>query len=194
MKKQNKPDLPVLSFSSQLEWNQWLTQNHTLDSGIWLRFFKKGSNIKSVVYDEALDEALCFGWIDGQLKKYDEQSYLQRFTPRRPKSIWSKRNIGNVTRLENEGRLKPSGIKEIEAAKADGRWEAAYVSPSEMTIPDDFLKELVKNKEAFLFYESLNKTNKYAIAWQLQTAKRPETREKRMKQILEMMAKKEKLH
>lgn len=193
MQKQDNSNLPVLSFENQSEWEKWLAQNHGLTTGIWLRIFKKASKVKTIVYAEALEEALCYGWIDGQLKPYDEQSYLQRFTPRRPRSIWSKRNIENITRLEENGKLKPSGLKEIEAAKADGRWAAAYDSPSEMKIPDDFMTELSKNKEALTFFESLNKTNKYAIGWRLQTAKKPETREKRMKQILEMMAKKEKL-
>lgn len=193
MQKQDNNNLPVLSFETQSEWEKWLAQNHGLTTGIWLRIFKKASKVKTIVYAEALEEALCYGWIDGQLKPYDEQSYLQRFTPRRPRSIWSKRNIENITRLEENGKLKPSGLKEIEAAKADGRWAAAYDSPSEMKIPDDFMTELSKNKEALTFFESLNKINKYAIGWRLQTAKKPETREKRMKQILEMMAKKEKL-
>lgn len=193
MQKQDNNNLPVLSFETQSEWEKWLAQNHGLTTGIWLRIFKKASKVKTIVYAEALEEALCYGWIDGQLKPYDEQSYLQRFTPRRPRSIWSKRNIENITRLEENGKLKPSGLKEIEAAKADGRWAAAYDSPSEMKIPDDFMTELSKNKEALTFFESLTKTNKYAIGWRLQTAKKPETREKRMKQILEMMAKKEKL-
>lgn len=194
MQKQDINDLPILSFESFSEWEKWLSKNYEQTTGFWMRIYKKGSNVKSINYAEALDEALCYGWIDGQKKSYDEQSFLQRFTPRRSRSIWSKRNIENVGRLEKEGRLKPSGLKEIEAAKADGRWTAAYDSPSRMQVPDYFINELLKNKEAFAFYESLNKTNKYAITWRLQTAKKPETREKRMKQILEMLEKKEKFH
>ena len=192
--KKDSNDLPVISFETPAEWAEWLNENHGSCKGIWLRFFKKASGIKTILYAEALDEALCYGWIDGQIKTLDEQSYLQRFTPRRPRSNWSKRNTENVVRLEETGRMKPSGVKEVEAAKKDGRWEKAYHPPTEMEIPDDFLKELAKNKEALAFFESLNKTNKYAIAWRLQTAKKPETRERRMKKILEMMGKRDKLY
>lgn len=193
-KKQDQAEVQIKSFKTSDEWEKWLDENHTSANGIWLRFFKKASGIKAINYTEALDEALCYGWIDGQAKSYDEQSYLQRFTPRRSKSIWSKRNIEHIARLEKAGKMKPSGWKEVEAAKADGRWDNAYDPPSEMKIPDDFMEELSKNKQALAFFESLNKTNKYAVAWRLQTAKKPETREKRMKIILEMMAKGEKFH
>lgn len=190
----DKPDLPVIPFSSPSEWEQWLKQNYSVSKGIWLQMYKKGSGIASVYYAEALDVALCYGWIDGQLKSVDEFSYMQRFTPRRPKSIWSKRNIEHITRLTKEGRMKPAGLKEAEAAKNDGRWELAYDPQTSMSMPDDFLSELSKEKKALIFYESLNKANKYAIAWRIQTAKRPETREKRMKEILEMLARGEKFH
>jgi len=190
----DKPDLPVIPFSSPSEWEQWLKQNYSVSKGIWLQMYKKGSGIASVYYAEALDVALCYGWIDGQLKSVDELSYMQRFTPRRPKSIWSKRNIEHITRLTKEGRMKPAGLKEAEAAKNDGRWELAYDPQGSMTVPDDFLSELSKEKKALIFYESLNKANKYAIAWRIQTAKRPETKEKRMKEILEMLARGEKFH
>ncbi len=192
--KSNKPDLPVIPFASQALWEQWLEQNHSISKGIWLQMFKKGSGIASVVYAEALDVALCYGWIDGQLKSIDGLSYMQRFTPRRKRSIWSKRNIEHIARLYNEGRMKLAGIKEAEAAKADGRWEVAYDGRGTMNLPDDFLGRLIKQKDAFDFYESLNKANKYAIAWRIQTAKRSETREKRMKEILEMLIRKEKFH
>jgi uncharacterized protein YdeI (YjbR/CyaY-like superfamily) len=190
----DNPDLPVIPFSSPLEWEQWLKQNHSVSKGIWLQMYKKGSGIASVYYAEALDVALCYGWIDGQLKSVDELAYMQRFTPRRPKSIWSKRNIEHITRLTKEERMKPAGLKEAEAAKNDGRWELAYDPQTSMSVPDDFLSELSKDKKALIFYESLNKANKYAIAWRIQTAKRPETREKRMKEILEMLASGEKFH
>lgn len=158
------------------------------------RFLKKNSGVATVTYDEALDIALCYGWIDGQKEKYDENSWLQKFTPRRSKSIWSKRNREHIARLISAGRMKPSGLKEVEAAKADGRWDNAYESPKNMQIPSYFLKELKKNEKAYEFFKSLNKTNTYAIAWRLQTTKKPETREKRMKQLLEMMATGKKLH
>jgi len=189
-----KPDLPVIPFVSQALWEQWLDQNHAVSKGIWLQMFKKNSGIASVNYAQALDVALCYGWIDGQLKSIDGLSYMQRFTPRRPKSIWSKRNIEHIARLITEGRMKPAGLKEAKAAKSDGRWEVAYDGQGSMKLPSDFLEELTKHSEAFIFYESLNKANKYAIAWRVQTAKRPETREKRMKEILEMLARKEKFH
>ena len=192
--KSSKPDLPVIPFTSAAEWEQWLEENHTVSKGIWMQMFKKGSGIASVYYAEALDVALCYGWIDGQLKSIDELSYMQRFTPRRPKSLWSKRNIAHVGRLVAEGRMKSAGLKEAEAAKADGRWDAAYDPQVTMFLPDDFQKELSKHKKALAFYESLNKTNKYAVAWRIQTAKRPETREKRMKEILEILEKEEKFH
>ncbi len=192
--KPNKPDLLLIPFSSPSEWEQWLEQNHAVSKGIWLQMFKKGSGIASVIYTEALDVALCYGWIDGQIKSIDELSYMQRFTPRRPKSLWSKRNIEHVARLVKEGRMKPAGIKEAEAAKADGRWEIAYDPQSSMTMPQDFIIELSKDSKASAFYESLNKANKYAVAWRIQTAKRPETREKRIKEIVEMLAREEKFH
>ena len=190
----DKLDLEIISFASAAEWEQWLEQNHSAAKGIWLQFNKKGSGVSSVYYDEALEVALCYGWIDGQLKKYDELSYIQRFTPRRPRSLWSKRNIEHISRLIKEGRMKPAGLKEAETAKADGRWQVAYDSQGAMTLPDDFRKELTKDKKAFAFYESLNKANQYAIAWRLQTAKRPETLEKRKQEILQMLAREEKFH
>jgi uncharacterized protein YdeI (YjbR/CyaY-like superfamily) len=193
-KKSNKRNQPVLTFSSMQQWNEWLEQNHNNSDGVWLQVYKKHTGIATVTHAQALEEALCFGWIDGQAKKYDELSYLQKFTPRRPKSIWSKRNVELVARLEKEGRMKPAGREQIEAAKADGRWDRAYDSPGNMTMPEDFLKELAKNKKAHAFFKTLNKTNTYAIGWRLQTAKKPETRERRMKQILEMLAREEKFH
>ena len=187
-------NIPVLSFSTQKEWHNWLDKNYTNEKGIWLRFYKKDSDIKSINYAEALDEALCYGWIDGQAKKYDEKSWLQKFTPRRERSIWSKRNIEHIERLNKTGRMKPSGINEVEKAKADGRWNEAYDPPSKMNPPDEFLKKLSKNKKAEKFYNSLNKTNKYAINWRLQTAKKPETRERRMMTILKMLENGETFH
>jgi len=187
-------ELPVMQFVTAADLNEWLEKNHKDSSGIWLRIFKKNSGVLSVNYDQALDEALCFGWIDGQVKTYDDQSYIQRFTPRRSGSIWSKRNIEHISRLKNEGRMRPAGMKEAEAAKADGRWDNSYDSPSNMTIPEDFMNELSKDQATAEFFNKLNKTNKYAIAWRLQTAKKPETRAKRMKAIIEMLSKGKKFH
>ncbi|MBS1514793.1 MAG: YdeI/OmpD-associated family protein [Bacteroidetes bacterium] len=184
----DKETIPqVISFASPKKFNDWLSKNHGLQTGIWLKIYKKGSEVKSVTYAEALDEALCFGWIDGQKKSLDEKSWIQKFTPRRSKSLWSARNKEHVARLTKEGRMKPAGVKEVEAAKKDGRWERAYDSGANMQIPADFLKELKKDKKAFEFFETLNKANTYAIGWRLQTAKKPETRERRMKVIIEMM-------
>ncbi len=193
-KPPSKNDLPVMSFSVSEEWSKWLEKNYHSLTGIWLKYYKKGSGITSINYQEALDEALCYGWIDGQAKPFDDKSWLQRFTPRRARSIWSKRNIENVTRLEAAGRMKPSGLMAVESARADGRWDKAYDSPGNMAVPDDFLNELSKDKKATAFFESLNKTNKYAIVWRLQTAKKVETREKRIKTILEMLRRGEKFH
>jgi len=190
----SKVDLPVIQFATQKEFESWLEQNHADMNGIWVRFFKKNSGLKTIVYDEALDVALCYGWIDGQVKKYDENSYLQKFTPRRHKSMWSKRNKEHVARLEQEGRMKCSGIREVEAAKEDGRWEIAYDSPGKMEIPADFIREISKKPKAQAFFETLNKTNLYTIGWRLQTAKNPQTRLKRMTAIIEMLEKEEKFH
>jgi len=190
----SKTDLQIISFVSQDHFESWMEENNSLTEGIWVRFYKKNSFTKSINYDEALDVALCYGWIDGQVKKFDELSYIQKFTPRRSKSMWSKRNREHVSRLEKENRMKLSGIKEVEKAKNDGRWEKAYDSPGKMIVPDDFVVELSKNKRAFEFFERLNKANKYSIGWRLQTAKNPEIREKRFNEILIMMDKGEKFH
>lgn len=189
-----KDNRPILTFTSQAEWRAWLEENHDKSDGIWLRFYKKGTGKQTLNHPLALEEALCYGWIDAVSNKYDEESYLQRFTPRRPKSLWSKINREHIARLTKLGKMMPSGIAEVERAKADGRWDAAYDSPANTTIPEDFLKRLAKDKKAEQFFKTLNKTNLYAIAWRLQTAKKPETREKRMKIILEMLSKGEKFH
>jgi uncharacterized protein YdeI (YjbR/CyaY-like superfamily) len=189
-----KTDLQIQFFETSDAWIKWLEKNHSDSRGVWLRFYKKNSGVSSISYDLALDEALCFGWIDGQVKSFDEQLYLQRFTPRRVRSVWSKRNIENVMRLEKEGRMRPSGTREADAAKADGRWNIAYDSPSGMTIPDDLMEALSKDSKSAEFFNNLSRANKYAITWRLQTAKKPETREKRMKAILEMLSKGIKFH
>jgi uncharacterized protein YdeI (YjbR/CyaY-like superfamily) len=181
-------------FRSSADFRQWLAQNHAGSSGIWLRFFKKSSKEKSLSYAEALDQALCYGWIDGQKKPLDAQSWLQRFTPRRPKSGWSKINTEHVARLTKAGAMTAAGLAAVAAAKADGRWEAAYASQRNAGPPDDFLKELGKNKKAKAFFDTLNKANVYSIVYRLQSAKKPETRAKRMNTILAMMAQGKKFH
>jgi len=192
--KEVKTELPIQAFASTKEFTSWLAKHHKQSPGIWIQLFKIKSAVPTITYAEALDVALCYGWIDGQKKPFDAKSWLQKFTPRRPKSIWSKRNREHVDRLTKLGLMKAAGIKEVEAAKADGRWEQAYDSPGNMTVPPEFLKELAKNKRADAFFKTLNKTNVYSIVWRLQTAKKPETRDKRMKEILEMLKKGEKFH
>jgi uncharacterized protein YdeI (YjbR/CyaY-like superfamily) len=171
-----------------------MAQEHTRASGLLLRIYKKDSAVASVTYSEALDQALCFGWIDGQKLPFDAHSWVQKFTPRRAKSAWSKRNVARVERLIQEGRMTPAGLKEVETAKADGRWAAAYDSPANATVPPEFVQELARNAKAEQFYATLNKANLYSIAYRLQTAKRPETRIKRIKQIVDMLARGEKFH
>jgi uncharacterized protein YdeI (YjbR/CyaY-like superfamily) len=184
----------ILHFRSSAEFRKWLAKNHRRPDGIWLRICKKDSQESSVTYAEALDEALCYGWIDGQKQRHDDSSWLQKFTPRRRQSGWSKINTQHAERLIQAKRMKPAGHAEIDAAKKDGRWTAAYDSPSKSKIPEDFLATLRKDRKAYAFFESLNKANLYAIAYRLQTAKKPETRQKRMETILEMMAKGKAFH
>ncbi len=159
-----------------------------------MRIFKKDSGESTITYNEALDEALCFGWIDGQKQRHDEVSWRQRFTPRRPTSGWSKLNTQHAERLIQARRMKAAGRAQVDAAKKDGRWAAAYDSPSKATVPQDFLAALRKNKKAHAFFESLNKANRYAIAYRLQTAKKPETKQRRMEMILAMLARGEAFH
>jgi uncharacterized protein YdeI (YjbR/CyaY-like superfamily) len=184
----------VVACRTKKEWARWLAANHAASKGVWLRFFKKASETASVNHTEALAIALCYGWIDGQLKKHDEESWLRKFTPRRPKSMWSKRNREIVEQLAHAGKMKPAGLKEIAAAKEDGRWNRAYDSPSKMSVPADLMKEITKNKDARLFFKTLSKANIYAITWRLQTAKRPDIRDKRMKTIITMLARGKAFH
>ena len=184
----------IKSFKSKNTWRNWLDKNQALPEGIWLQVFKVDSGIESVTIVQALEEALCFGWIDGQRKSYDEQSYLQKYTPRRAQSLWSKRNSGIVEKLIEDGKMTPRGVAEIEKAKADGRWARAYDSHTTMQDAEDLLQELAKDKKAEIFYQSLNKTNKFAINFRLQTAKKPETRAKRIQEIVAMLKEGKKLH
>jgi uncharacterized protein YdeI (YjbR/CyaY-like superfamily) len=186
--------MEILHFKTSEEFRLWLEENHLRPDGIWMRICKKGSKEKSVTYAEALDQALCFGWIDGQKKSFDEGCWLQKLTPRRSKSGWSKINTQHVERLFKAGVMRPAGLAAVEAAKADGRWEAAYASPRNANPPEDFLMELRKNEKAEAFFRTLNKANLYAIVYLLETAKRTETRERRMKLILTMMDEGKKFH
>jgi uncharacterized protein YdeI (YjbR/CyaY-like superfamily) len=187
-------DLPILLFESEQAWEQWLEGNHTGDQGIWLKIAKKESGKTSVSYDEALSVALCFGWIDGQKKKFDEAYWLQRFTPRRAKSPWSQRNVDIVTKLIEKGKMRASGLGEIERAKQDGRWDAAYASQSKAVVPEDLQQELDGNPEAKAFFEQLNSVNRYAIIYRITTAKKPETRQKRLEKYMAMLTAGEKLY
>jgi uncharacterized protein YdeI (YjbR/CyaY-like superfamily) len=189
-----KPSFPIVSAKSARDWGKWLAKHHARTSGVWLCIFKKGSGEATVTYAEALDEALCFGWIDSQGRPYDKSSYLQKFSPRKAASGWSKINTGHAKRLRNAGRMKPAGLAEIQAAKRDGRWKRAYDSPVNAKAPADFLKALANNKKAKAFFGTLEKRNSYAIIYRLQTAKKPETRAARMRAILEMLAKGKKFH
>jgi len=186
--------MQVMGFKSAEDFRKWLEKNHTRSEGIWLRFFKKGSGKTSVTRAEALDQALCFGWIDGQGKPGDELSWLQKFTPRRSRSGWSKINTQHVKRLTKAGMMAAAGLEAVKAAKEDGRWKGAYASPRNANPPEDFLERLGRNKKAKAFFETLNRANIYSIVYRLQTAKKLETRERRMKVILEMMAEGKKFH
>lgn len=188
------PDaLPVLPFADAAAFERWLVANAG-SAGLWLKIAKKGSGIATVTYAEALDVALCHGWIDGQKRGFDDDYFLQRFTPRRPKSLWSKINIGHVERLIAAGRMREGGLREIERARADGRWEAAYDGARAMEVPPELTAALAKHRKARAFFESLDRTNRYAVCWRVQTAKRPETKAKRVETLVAMLARGEKLH
>ena len=186
--------MAIMSFPSSLAFRDWLAKNHRQTDFICLRIYKKDSGVATVTYAEALDQALCFGWIDGLKKPYDKQSWLQRFTPRRPNSSWSKINTQHAERLIQSGAMAAAGLKEVNDAKKDGRWRTAYDSIRNARVPEDFLKALAKNKKAKAFFATLNKTNLYSIAYRLQTARKSATRDQRMQAILEKLARGEKFH
>ena len=185
--------LPVKSFRTPAAWEKWLYANAGA-AGVWLKIAKKDSGIATVTYAEALDVALCHGWIDGQKKGFDEQFFLQRFTPRRARSLWSKINIGHVERLTTADRMQPGGMREVEAAKADGRWDAAYQSFSAMEVPTELADALKKNRKAQAFFDTLDRTSRYSFCWRVHTAKKPETRVARAAKFVEMLARGEKIH
>jgi uncharacterized protein YdeI (YjbR/CyaY-like superfamily) len=187
-------NLPIKPFKDQKTWAAWLAKNHAKSSGLWLQLAKAASGQKSVTYAEALEVALCYGWIDGQKKSFDEVSWLQKFGPRGKRSIWSKINREKVLALIKSGQMQPAGLKAIEVAKQNGEWEGAYDSPKSATVSPEFQAELDRNPKAKAFFATLNGTNRYAVLWRIQTAKKPETRAKRIKQLIEMLAKGEKLH
>lgn len=186
--------LPIVDFESQSDWSDWLGKNHASSSGVWLRLAKKNSGVVSVSYDEAIEEALCYGWIDGQKKAHDEATWLQKMTPRGPRSIWSKINREKAEALIASGRVKPAGLEAIERARKGGQWDAAYDSQSVSTVPPDFQAELDKSKAARDFFATLNSVNRYAITHRIQTAMKPETRAKRIQKFIEMLKRNEKIH
>lgn len=185
----NSTELPILPFESKRKFADWLAKNHDKSAGLWLKIAKKATGISTVTYAEALDVALCYGWIDGQRNSFDETYFLQKYTPRRPKSIWSKINVGHVERLIASGEMKPAGLKAVEAAKQDGRWAAAYSSQKNISVPEDFQSALNKNKQAKAFFETLTASRRYSFLFRITTAKRSETREKRIRQFVEMLEK-----
>jgi uncharacterized protein YdeI (YjbR/CyaY-like superfamily) len=186
--------LPIEAFETQQDWEKWLTEHHTDAEGVWLKLAKKETGIPSINYAEALDSALCYGWIDGQKASFDDTYWLQKFTPRRSKSIWSKVNCNKAMALIAEGRMQPAGIRQVELAKADGRWDVAYESQSKITIPPDFQSELDKNQQAKDFFSTLDSANRYAILFRIQTAKKPATRSARITKFIEMLAQNQKIH
>jgi len=187
-------DLPVLSFTNTHAWSTWLASHHASSRGAWLKIAKKGSKSESVTYAEALEVALIWGWIDGQKGKLDDAWWLQRFTPRGPKSIWSKMNREKAAALIDAGKMKPPGLAEVERAKRDGRWEAAYASQSRATVPSDLAKALAANPRAARFFETLKSHDRYAVLFRVHTAKKPETRAARIESFVAMLARHEKLH
>jgi uncharacterized protein YdeI (YjbR/CyaY-like superfamily) len=189
-----KDELPEIRFADRDDWAGWLEEHHSSAPGVWLRIAKKEAGRSSVSYQEALEAALCYGWIDGQKRALDAGSWLQKFTRRGPRSVWSKINRDRAEALIEIGQMRPAGAVEVERAKADGRWAAAYDSPSTAAVPDDLQAELDERPEAKAFFETLNSANRYAIIWRLQTAKRAETRTKRLRQFVEMLERREKLH
>jgi uncharacterized protein YdeI (YjbR/CyaY-like superfamily) len=183
----------ILPFEDKKKFAGWLAKQHDKSDGAWLKLAKKSTGIPSITYDEAVNLALCYGWIDGQKKGFDDKYWLQKFTPRRRKSIWSKINTEKVERLIASGEMKPSGLKEVEQAKQDGRWDAAYSSQKNIEVPDDFQSALKKNKKAKVFFESLTRAKRYTFLFRIETAKKAETREKRIRMFIVILEKGETL-
>jgi uncharacterized protein YdeI (YjbR/CyaY-like superfamily) len=190
----NAGNLEIMSFGTQRDWEVWLQEHHADTKGVWLKIAKKGAGSPSVSYAEALDSALCYGWIDGQKASFDEQYWLQKFSQRGARSIWSKVNCDKAEALIAEGRMQPPGLRQVELAKSDGRWESAYESQSKILVPDDFQRELDKNQQAKDFFNTLNSVNRYAILFRIQTAKRPETRAARIQKFIEMLSQQQKIY
>jgi uncharacterized protein YdeI (YjbR/CyaY-like superfamily) len=189
-----KKELPVKRFPSRASWETWLEKHHESSPGLWLEFAKKGSRVTSLSHAEALEGALCYGWIDGQAAPVDASRFRQRFTPRRSRSKWSQINCAAVERLHAEGRLAPAGLRQMEAAKQDGRWDTAYASPRSMTVPEDLRVQLEAHPGARRFFEQLDSQNRYAILYRLHDAKKAETRQRRLAKFIDMLEAGETLH
>jgi uncharacterized protein YdeI (YjbR/CyaY-like superfamily) len=187
-------DLPILLFASPAEMEGWLEDHHADTEGVWLKIAKKDSGVKSVTYGEALELALCFGWIDSQKRGFDQRHFLQRFTPRRPRGKWSRINREKAEALIAASKMRPAGSAEVEAAKADGRWDAAYAGQRDAKVPADLQRELDRSKAAREFFVTLDSANRYAILYRLEDAKKPETRERRLRKFVGMLEREEKIH
>jgi len=189
-----KRDVPIIAFKSQQAWNDWLASHAADSEGLWLKLAKRTSRVLCVSTPEAIDTALCHGWIDGQLDSFDENYSLVRFTPRRPSSRWSERNRARALQLIEMGRMLPAGMREIERARKDGRWETAYAPQSTAEVPDDLKAALARNKKASKFFEALDRANRYAILYRVHNAKKPETRAARIEKFVTMLAAGETIH
>jgi uncharacterized protein YdeI (YjbR/CyaY-like superfamily) len=187
-------ELPIVLFSAPVELEAWLEKNGAGSDGLWLKIAKKGSGVQSVSYAEALEVALCFGWIDSQKRGLDEKHFLQRFTPRRPRGRWSRINREKAEALIEAGRMRPAGLAEVEAAKADGRWDAAYEGQRTAEVPADLQRELDARPAAREFFATLDSANRYAIVYRLDEAKKAETRERRLRKFVEMLERGERIH
>jgi len=191
----NAPDgSPIKLFKSEQDWAAWLEKNHGKSIGLWLRIAKKDSGLQSVSYKEALEAAICYGWIDGQKRPESDRAWLQKFLPRTAKSIWSKINREKALALVASGRMKAAGLRTIENAKQNGRWETAYDSPSGAAVPEDFQAALDAHPRAKAFFDSLDRANRYAVLWRIQTVKKAETRARKVEQFIAMLERKEKIH
>jgi uncharacterized protein YdeI (YjbR/CyaY-like superfamily) len=188
------PDLPILHVASRAEWEAWLDENHATSPGVWLQFARKGAEASSVSRTDALELALCYGWIDSQAAKFDDSFWLQRFTRRRRRSKWSRVNRDAVEELIAAGKMKPSGLAEVEAARADGRWDGAYASPRNITVPDDLRARLDTSPSARDFFDKLDSQNRYAILFRIEDAKKPETRARRIEKFVEMLEQNKKIY
>jgi uncharacterized protein YdeI (YjbR/CyaY-like superfamily) len=190
----NPTELPTLPFANKKKWADWLARQYEKSPGVWLKIAKKDSGFPTVSYEEALDVALCHGWIDGQKKGFDDKYWLQKFTPRGAKSIWSKINTEKAERLIADGQMKPAGLKAIEAAKLDGRWAAAYASQKNISIPQDFQMALDKNTKAKAFFSTLKSAERYSFLFRIQNTKKPETRARKIQEFIELLEMGQKLH